>query len=547
MLLFSLLCLIPKILALQSWLGLPSQLPLQSHHDYVPFSDDFERFVDATLSEFLTPGLAIAIVHGNSTFAKGYGLANIASKEPVTPRTLFFTGSTTKSFTAAAASKLVYSNETAHTKISWQSKLVDLIRDDFVLEDEYATNHITFIDALSHRTGMPRHDLSWINGDPTVREQVRQLRYLPPREMRSQWEYCNLMFTAVSHTIEIVTGTAMATLLREWIWEPLGMHETFYDLADALALAEKNDEVSMATGYLYDNYTKVHVPVPFSDIPPSNGAGGVLSTALDYTKWIKLFLHPTNSCNPITPAAIKAMTTAHMPIPASSRPVTGTDFYGLGLQGSVYRGYETIGHDGAINGYMTSMLWVPKLDWGVAIMQNAYSLAAEIVLWRLLDDFLQTPDNETFDMSSIARQEQATKLQRLENARQTLYPDANGDVVAPALPLQAYEGVYHHPAYQSLRLSISEQPDHAETSGINSALPPLLGLPAAKNYMNISITLKHVSGEYWWGRTRYGPGSFLADDMKKAKFEVGVDGKVKGLGLQAEPAMDELAWFEKVE
>ncbi|KAK4545470.1 hypothetical protein LTR36_002820 [Oleoguttula mirabilis] len=546
MLLFHLLCL-PRALAVLTGLGSVKQRPLQSPHEYDPLaSHDFEAFINRTLDEFLTPGVAIAVVHGNKTFSKGYGYANIHTHDPVTPRTLFQAGSTTKSFTAATMSKLVYSNESAYAEISWTTKLADLIRDDFVLHDEYATTHITLADALSHRTGMPRHDLVWTISDPTLKEQVRQLRYVPlSHEIRTEWQYCNLMFSAVSLAIETVTGTAMGTLLREWIWQPLGMHETFYSTSETLAFTEQSDQVNMARGYLYDNYTKVQVEVPYSDLPPANGAGGVISNVLDYIRWIRMFLHPSSSSNPISASAIKTMTSAHMLMAPEWRPSTGADFYALGLIGSVYRGHELLGHNGAINGYMTDMQWVPELDWGVVIMQNAYSLAAEIVLWRLLDDFLLTPEGERFDMAGTARQVQAKKIEQLESAREILYPEADvSAAVGPALPLSAYEGLYHHPGYKGLRLSKSREPDGAALPG---APLPLYANPATRSYLNISATLHHVSGEHWWAQVQSGPGSWLADEVMRARFEIGANGKVKGLGLQAEPAMAELAWFEKVE
>ena len=78
------------------------------------------------------------------------------------------------------------------------------------------------------------------------------MRYLPlHNEVRAQWEYCNLMFIAVSHAVEAITGRTMGALLREWIWDPLGMGETFYDVEDAWALEEESSgEVKMARGYL---------------------------------------------------------------------------------------------------------------------------------------------------------------------------------------------------------------------------------------------------------------------------------------------------------
>lgn len=552
MLLLPLVFLAPHTFALVSWLGLTEQQPLLTSHDYDPFATQhFDHFINNTLTEFLTPGLAIAVVHNNKPFSQAHGLANLATNDPVTPRTLFFTGSTTKSFTAATASKLVYSNESAYADITWTTRLADLIRGDFVLQDAYATNHIMLLDALSHRTGMPRHDMSWITNDPSLREQVRRLRYLPlHNELRTTWEYCNLMFTAVSHAIETITGKSTSDLLREWFWEPLGMHETFYDLDSALSFAESSsEEVTFARGYMYDNITThALIPVPWSDIPPSNGAGGVISNVLDYTLWIKAFLHPDNTSSPLSAAAIETMTSAHMPTKDHFRPMTGSSaFYGLGLSGGVYRGYEIVGHNGAINGYMTTMLWIPALDWGVVIMQNAYSMANEVVLWRLLDDFLQTPEGERHDMAGVARALQAEKVESLAHAKEELYPEA-GKVaaVAPARPLEAYEGVYCHPAYQNITLCIAPHAGGKQGEAADAPLP-LYATPVGKSYLNTSATLHHVSGEYWWAHARMGPGSFLVDQVSKVEFGIGADGRVKGMGFQAEPAVRDLAWFEKVE
>lgn len=110
----------------------------------------------------------------------------------MTPHTNFYAGSTSKAFTAAALSLLV-DNSSSYGGITWSSPLATLIRDDFVLENEYATSHTTLEDALSHRTGMPRHDFAYgghypdVEGDyggkgvhpGTVRDAVRALRSLP--------------------------------------------------------------------------------------------------------------------------------------------------------------------------------------------------------------------------------------------------------------------------------------------------------------------------------------------------------------------------------
>lgn len=140
-----------------------------------------DRVVEETLRETRTPGMAVLIVRGNKTYAKGYGLSDIELNVKVTPKTLFQAGSTTKSFTSAMAAHLVESPD--FPKVAWDTPLADLIPDDFVLDQSsaegmWATKHVTIEDALSHRTGMSRHDLIWINGDPTTGEIVRSLRHV---------------------------------------------------------------------------------------------------------------------------------------------------------------------------------------------------------------------------------------------------------------------------------------------------------------------------------------------------------------------------------
>lgn len=55
----------------------------------------------------MTPGMAVAVVEGDEmTYAKGFGVTDIETGEPVTADTLFYIASTTKSFTATAVTVL---------------------------------------------------------------------------------------------------------------------------------------------------------------------------------------------------------------------------------------------------------------------------------------------------------------------------------------------------------------------------------------------------------------------------------------------------------
>jgi len=133
------------------------------------------------------------------------------------------TGSTTKAFVSAAMSLLVDDNE-KHPNLNWTTPVSSLIRDDFVLQDEYVTNHVTIEDILSHRTGMGAYTMSYggtHNGHREMpRDVVRSLRHLPlTAELRTTFQYCNLMFVVASHIIETLERVWLGDFLRERIWE----------------------------------------------------------------------------------------------------------------------------------------------------------------------------------------------------------------------------------------------------------------------------------------------------------------------------------------
>src|SRR5262245_12224709 len=67
-----------------------------------------DAFVGAEMQREKVPGVAVAIVrNGEVIVAKGYGLANVEHRVPVTSETIFQSGSIGKQFTAAAVMLLV--------------------------------------------------------------------------------------------------------------------------------------------------------------------------------------------------------------------------------------------------------------------------------------------------------------------------------------------------------------------------------------------------------------------------------------------------------
>jgi CubicO group peptidase (beta-lactamase class C family) len=128
----------------------------------------FKSHIATLLEKHHIPGLSLAVVHNGNFSSAGFGKARLADKilsdsdagvgnieQDCTADTLFDIASCSKSLTAAAVGFLVEDDEN-FPQVKWDSKMSDLLPEDFVLEQEEYTRGVTLEDCLSHRTGLPR-------------------------------------------------------------------------------------------------------------------------------------------------------------------------------------------------------------------------------------------------------------------------------------------------------------------------------------------------------------------------------------------------------
>lgn len=332
------------------------------------------------------------MVYKRLIFQQGYGVASFPST-PVTPSTLFYAGSTTKAFTSAIMATLVEDNEN-FPQVQWDTPVSSLIRDDFVLENEYTTTHTTIEDTLSHRTGLPRHDMAYgdrLGPDVAVRTMVRQLRHLPlTAEPRTKYQYCNLMFVVASHVIQTLTGEWLGDLLARRIWKPLGMTGTFFNREDALAANE-----DLARGYYYTP-DKGYREVEWMPLHEIAGAGSVITNVLDYAKWARALLNQTE---PLSKAVYKDIWEPRTLIPEAA-PYTGPQAYALGWRTGVYQGVQFYEHSGGMNAFGAELILIPELKYSVVILANTAvtsNYVAQTLAYHLIDERLDVPVEKRFD------------------------------------------------------------------------------------------------------------------------------------------------------
>ena len=230
-----------------------------------------------------------------------------------------------------------------YTNVQWTTPISELIRDDFVLPDDYSTNHLTLQDALSHRTGMPRHDLSYGQEGSTTRDIVRSIRYLPlTKPLRTTFQYCNIMVATMGYVIEQLTGQRLVDVFSKRIWEPLNMTSTFLSLSATL-----ESKKPLATAYHWSDASGLYQVVSYMNETAGEGAGMIISNMLDYSKWVRMMM---TRAPPISPAGHEALVTPQMIMGKDVMGVIGTSFYGQGWMLQSYRGVDVVFHGGSVDG-----------------------------------------------------------------------------------------------------------------------------------------------------------------------------------------------------
>ena len=138
-------------------------------------SDDFAPLVRRLMARDQIPGVAVGVVErGHLTFARGFGYRDVDKHLPVTPDTLFSLGSCLKAFTATAIALLADEGRIA------LDTPVRTYLPDFSLQDPVASATLTPRDLLTHKSGLPRHDLFWYHAPFSRDELYGRLRFLEP-------------------------------------------------------------------------------------------------------------------------------------------------------------------------------------------------------------------------------------------------------------------------------------------------------------------------------------------------------------------------------
>lgn len=298
------------------------------------------------------PGCAVALARPGQPVVRGArGMADLEHPDPLTPATIFESGSVAKQFTSAAVLLLVQDGKLG---------LDDDIRLYLPEMPDYGTP-ITIRHLLTHTSGLREQwSLLALTGNPPGTQVHSQAVILDLASRQqglnfkpgAEFLYTNTNYSLAAIIVARVSGQSLQAFTDQRLFKPLGMSQTrwredFRTVVPGRATAYAPTE----DGFIAN--------MPFTNVI---GNGGLLTTLDDLLRWNAFLARPSD-----LPGG--AQLVAAMETPGRLNDGTATP-YGLGLELDRAHGLPRVGHSGSTGGYKTWTARYPDAGISVAVLCN---------------------------------------------------------------------------------------------------------------------------------------------------------------------------------
>jgi CubicO group peptidase (beta-lactamase class C family) len=311
--------------------------------------DAAEKEIAAELVRSGAPGAAVAVVAGDKVvWAKGFGVASVETRAPVTPDTLFQIGSVTKVFTAAALVSAA------------QGGAISLDRpvSSYVPGLTACVGAPTLAQLLSHTGGViDEPDEFGPQGEDGLgayqRTWTSEYCLLPPGRAFS---YSNSGFALAGLALQEADKKPFADVMRARILDPLGMPRTTFRPTEAMTWP-------LAVGHQADKAGKVTVVRPLANDARLWPAGTLYSSVNEMARLATALLNDgrVDGKLALPEGVVSAMRKAMVEIPTTGQR------YGLGL---FLNADAAFGHGGTMTGYNAQITVDPALPGAVVVLTN---------------------------------------------------------------------------------------------------------------------------------------------------------------------------------
>lgn len=321
----------------------------------------------------LSAGIAL-ISKDKPDWIVGLGNSDSKKSQPISENTIFRTASISKMFVALAILKLHEGG---------QLKLEDRIK-DIVPEVEFEnpwedTNPIRIVHLLEHTTGWDESHLVERMHNQNSPISLKNALEFHPHSRKSRWvpgsrmSYSNSGFSVAAYIVEKTSWIPFEKFVYENILKPLKMnHSTFF-----------NDSLYQKWGAPTFNWAMKKVDYKNELYRPS---AAMNSSPKDMAQILKLLLNrgSIDSLNLFDEKSILRMEVTQSTTGAQVGLELG---YGLGNFTTVYNGFVYHGHDGAMDGGLSQLAYLPEYGIGHLLLLNANNAEAMQRLIKLIRDF----------------------------------------------------------------------------------------------------------------------------------------------------------------
>lgn len=370
------------------------------------------------------PGLAIGIVqNGKIAHRATFGVRDTRTGLPVTPSTVFGTGSLTKSLTALGVAIAA-----AEGRLSIDRPVQRMLKN--------FPGDITLRHLLSHTSGWPRHDALWYLDRYDRTELPKRLIRLPRfARAGNAFQYNNVPFASAG----VALGVATKTTWNDWI------------SAKILTKAGMTRSVTTVSGFRdtgnraspYFPAREGRISLPLRDTDPVAAAAGLYAPLTDMLKYTTALANRGRiDGKQVFPAAAVKALIAHE-----------TGGYGLGLRLSSWRGEKLAFHPGFIDGYGARISILPGRKSGVVVLTN---MSGETPVARIVSQIA---------LDCLTGSLRTDWVAQFGGGRKPPKPKPPSPVPAPReRTVDKYAGTFLHPAYGSF--SFSAEPGNPQLSGL---------------------------------------------------------------------------------
>jgi CubicO group peptidase (beta-lactamase class C family) len=300
------------------------------------------------------PGVAIGLLHKGREYYAGLGVTSVENPLPVTGDTLFQIASVSKTFMAQAVMRLVEAR-----RLSLDVPIRRYLP-GFHMRSERVTRSVTMRHLLTHTGGwVGDYFNDFGGGTDALEKMVRSMRSLPQASPLGEiWSYNNAGFYLAAHILEKLTGNPFEQVIREQVFEPLGLKNTFYSHSEVMTH-------SFAVGHHIVKNRPV-VARPYGQGRSTSPAGGIITSPRDMLRYARFHIGD-GVFDGKRLISRQGMRMRYAPaVEATAGKKMGLAWFTFPSENSL-----TLWHGGSINGQKTDFRIIPDKKFGLGIFSNS--------------------------------------------------------------------------------------------------------------------------------------------------------------------------------